>query len=823
MELTIQDAQHIWKDLYQKPLHPAHIELSEYPFSVVHDVIRSSPNVTTMAHLLATDQSKVYNYLKKYRINSVPLNYLGLKNLSAREIYKIWGQSYYKPLPKVYKSMCQYSLSEIHSVLLNSRVSDAADLLGISHCSLITYLSLHHLPNGSPLTHENLKKLSVDKAQDIWKVLYHTPMYGAIDDIHNTPISKIHSIIHCTDNIKEVNRLFSIEYEYLHRYLGMYRLNGARLTYSTLKHSSAAEIYGYWGELYHKSLPKICTDIYKYPLSFIHKLILDSTTSITTTDLLGISLSDLNVYLSRYRLSDNIPLTYKIMEELSVEKAQEIWQDEYDSSATKSIKSCTFTEIHKTIRESRSEYEASQMLDISIGPFKTYLGRRQLTPYEPATYDYLKNLSPEEAQEKLKDKDYQLLSKSKVCIEKYTFNTIHKMILKSNSLHEAACYLGVHSAKLGIYLGKCALGNEPIYFKYLKSISVEDAEFMWGKNYTENIIHKNIDVLNFSFSKVHQVILDSNSAIEATHALGIADKHINSYLIKFYFGTAPLTYERLKDISILAARLELNDRYDCSLAEVLLSQYSLTEIHKAIWDTNNITEAANQLGLSNSESINIYLRNIFLESTPLTYLRLKSLSISYVQYEMERVHKTRTNIESESVTNTDLLSIEDDDMESILECLLPDENTNHVQESDHEIIEVVSYGDSESENSSTSDDPTLGLDSDSLSSFRQDFLPENNELDQDVDASFDFCDDCLSMDTSDYETESINSANTYDDDNQDFIQQSKRKLDEMLRQNDFDFSSYGAERFFKKHTSGTTYEQDDYDLDHTSACITLRK
>ena len=810
--ISVRKALDIWKDQYNQPLNLTHIDISKYPFSIIHAVILDTQNINEMSHLFATHHTKIDDYLKNYRFNSLTFSYNNLKNISANQIYNTWGQAYFKPLPKVYSNINQYPLSEVHNVLLSSNVSAVADLLGASNNDLSTYLTRHILPNGTPLTREYLKELTVQQVQDISNKVYSTPTYGCNEDLYKCPFSKIHSIIRKSFNLNDILAIFSIKYDQFTNHIKRYRLNGVPLTYSILKHKSAVEIYNYWGDLYHEPLPKSCSNIYKYPLSFVHNLIVNSKTSTTTTDLLGISQSELNTYLNKYRLSKNIPLTFDFLKSLTLNEAEDIWGDEYNETDTKPLYLYAFSEIHKKILNSSTENEAAHMLNTTVDDFKTYLGRRQLVPYEPSTYEYLKKLTVEKASEILQKKYNRLLYKSKIVIDKYPFSTIHREIAKSRSLSEAASFLGVSSVQLGIYLGRCAPANQPIYFKYLKSLSVEDAKTLWGSNYNKRMIAKRIDINYFSFSKVHQVILDTNSPIEAINALGISGKPINSYLIKFYVDNAPLKYTRLKTMSVASARRKFNNMYDCSLAEVILSQYPLAHIHKAILDTNNVTDAANLLKVSNPGSINNHLRNIYFESKPLTYERLRNLSIKYVQTKMLRKdnqNSTECSLTSdEPVTDMDLLPIDEDYIDSIWKCLLPDKDENNLQESVLHSNKVISQDESVHEYKSTTNESTVGLDSEDLISFMQDFPSDDEEQEQHFDAEFEFCDDCFSMDTSGYEAGA----------NIDFTK--KRTYDDISKQaesgnaNENECNSYEQQRFFKKHSTYSKNNLDSLQQEH---------
>lgn len=110
----------------------------------------------------------------------------------------------------------KFTLYEIHNHILYSvSITDVIESLGIIEKeSFSAKLSMHFL-NDLPLTYELLKNITVNDAQNIWRIAYYKPLPIVHTDINHYLLSDIHRVILDAENVSIATGLLGISSTFL--------------------------------------------------------------------------------------------------------------------------------------------------------------------------------------------------------------------------------------------------------------------------------------------------------------------------------------------------------------------------------------------------------------------------------------------------------------------------------------------------------------------------------------------------------------------------------------------------------------------------------
>ncbi|WP_165482841.1 hypothetical protein [Legionella gresilensis] len=210
---------------------------------------------------------------------------------------------------------------------------------------------------------------------------------------------------------------------------------------------------------------------------------------------------------------------------------------------------------------------------------------------------------------------------------KFKFSEIHAAIIMHNNTKEAANALGVDLRSLPKYLSQLSYQNEPLTFKRLHNIPVEEMAAALGEQYQAPWVPNQVHLDQLPFATIHTSILKHAKITLVASALGVTIESLKKYLSQLSYQNEPLTFKRLRDISAEEMVAAIGEQYHAPWVpnKVHLSQLPFATIHACILNHAKVTPAAKALGVS-IESLKRYLSQLSYQNEPLTFKHLRDIS-----------------------------------------------------------------------------------------------------------------------------------------------------------------------------------------------------
>ncbi|STX38787.1 hypothetical protein [Legionella feeleii] len=406
-------------------------------------------------------------------------------------------------------------------------------------------------------------------------------------------------------------------------------LRGKPLSYERLRELSPEAVEAILGAAYHQPMQADKVDLRDYTLAHIHQQILNANNVTLAATSLGTSPQNLYRRLSIF-IYDGEPLSYNALRTLTQEAAAALWGDAYHQpmqADRTDLRKYTLAYIHQQILKASSVNEAAALLGTSGTTLEIQLGR-VIYQEQPLSFDSLKQLTLEAALAVWGDAYHQPMQADKVNLRDYTLAHIHQQIIKTKTAKGAAALLGTNATTLSMHLGKLTCLGQPLSIAYLKQLSQEDAEAMWGEAYHQPLQTDKTNLGTFTLFHIHQQILNSRNNSGAAASLGASSEALFRYLSKFNYDGQPLTYDILKQLLPEDAEamwgVSYHQRMEASKKSTLQT-FTLSYIHEQILKADNITRAASLLGV-NSKTLDTHLGKFTCEGESLSYNALKLLS-----------------------------------------------------------------------------------------------------------------------------------------------------------------------------------------------------
>ena len=198
-------------------------------------------------------------------------------------------------------------------------------------------------------------------------------------------------------------------------------------------------------------------------------------------------------------------------------------------------------------------------------------------------------------------------------LSELTVRSIHRIILKSNSLTDAARQLNVSSATLSRHLGNATYVDDqktrkPLSFIVLREVwTTEDlGSYYMQSSYDEPLKVFPADLEQKTLHQIHSIVLKERSLTWVAGLLGVSVARLSRYLAKATYeddngNRKPLSFTALRDNwpTEEEAYAYWKDSYDkpISMSSVDLQERTLRDIHRIVINSDSASNAAYQLGV----------------------------------------------------------------------------------------------------------------------------------------------------------------------------------------------------------------------------------
>jgi DNA-binding protein Fis len=326
-KITEEQAQNIWQEQYLQPMNTKKIAIEDRSLATIHQRIRHASSSTQAATKLGVNIETLRIHLAKFFYNNLPLDIKTLQELSFEEAKNYWPELYERPFLRVKIDINEYTVAEIHDVILNTNnLTEASRLLAVRHCTLRSHLAKFCIED-QPISYELVKSCSIEMAQFLWEEAYNKPMDARIN-LNNFAFSFIHEQILKANDMKQAASFLGVTPLTLMTYLGRIIIEDEPLTFERLNQISIERAKELFGERYEQSLQTKAPNLNQFNLAYIHKQILKANNNTEAYALLGLSYDCIHLYLENI-IYNQEPLTQEQLKRMSVQKAQEIWGDAY--------------------------------------------------------------------------------------------------------------------------------------------------------------------------------------------------------------------------------------------------------------------------------------------------------------------------------------------------------------------------------------------------------------------------------------------------------------------------------------------------------------
>ncbi|MDP1604880.1 MAG: hypothetical protein Q8M03_16640 [Legionella sp.] len=509
--------------------------LKSYSLFFIHALILTNPSIEEVVAELNVDSSALQEHLAQFVCNGGPITIELLKSSTPSELRKAFGHTYSYPLTKTL-FISNYSLKQIHSLILTWPVKTiVAEGLGINRSTLDNQLSSFKDKEEILLTFKKLQTLTIQAAQEHWGDDYTTLRETSLLAL---TFKTIHSHIRNSDSLDHAADKLKVRTGVLSRFLARSKLN---LNYEVLKNSTEESVRSQYGNAYSQPIEVFEADFSTVTLAQIHAQALTGKSIVQIANEFDVHANTIRFHLNNFTLSDK-HLTFRTLTKLKVQKAEAHWETTYykplleintkpssrkrkfsevdlgtsndedqqsapplptlteepyskdtmtspeecgdkDTNPLKIGKIClktsTFETIHAFIRESKSMYQATKILQVSMGALARFFTRSVLK----LNYDLLKNSTERSLVDQFGQAYYLPVEVSQVDISTRTLAEIHECILFYKKITPVTDELGVHSTTLRKQLACIAYNNIPLTFEDLTSLTAEEAYDIWKEKY----------------------------------------------------------------------------------------------------------------------------------------------------------------------------------------------------------------------------------------------------------------------------------------------------------------------------------------------------
>jgi hypothetical protein len=320
---------------------------------------------------------------------------------------------------------------------------------------------------------------------------------------------------------------------------------------------------------------------------------------------------------------------------LSIEEAQEYWAEAYHQPMVplkKKISDYRLAYVHELALKTENILCTANLLGVPSKTLERCLSKFNYE-HEILTFDTLKSISKENAQGHWGDGYQQFLVRERVNLKKLSFQFIHHHILQAKSCNQAAKALGITRDRLKSHLAKEIYLEKPLSFARLKEITAEQAQNIWQAQYLQPMNTKKIALKDLPLAIIHQRVQHASSSIQAAIKLGVNIETLKSHLAKFVYNDLPLDIKTLQELSFEEAKNYWSELYERPFLRIKIdiNRYTVAEIHDAILNTNNITEASRLLAVGHS-TLRLHLAKFCISDQPISYELMKNCSSEMAQF-----------------------------------------------------------------------------------------------------------------------------------------------------------------------------------------------
>ena len=531
------------------------------------------------------------------------------------------------------------TLEEVHRVILScASLKEAANELGWLEDKLASFLASY--PHEKMLIDfHSLKALSAEEAYQTLGVLYKNRLQHLV--LESYSLRQIHEEIIKKRTLSGVAKFFNVSEEAFLRHLNRGRYLGQAFDFETLHSLSILEAHLYFQESYDQPLHAISVDLNRCSFKYIHRAIRQSGFLLGAAKLLGLPEAVLRDRLENFFYRD-VAIDVRWLLSQSEEKAAVFFGKNYEMPLLKSDIPCeekkieiaagfSLSDIHLALLSQGSFLEAAKSLCVSPQLFFRYLIRYEGIyggGIQYFNFAQLAKMSFSKATE-----IFGAFYDMTLWVEKINdlslcaLNVIHRAIIESDSVEEAAGWLGVTPSDLNNYLLRYDDGQIAFTYEVFRRLTFQAAADYFGERYDEFSLEKRKKIEDYTLKELHEIILFSETSVEAARCVGVYRWVFIAHLRAGGHQGDYFTFEMLKKIGVNTAQKIFGAYYDRVLMPIPVdfSVFTFGRIHKVVRNAVDLSEAANLLGV-HSLILEQYFKQSVYVNEALTFQRLKRFS-----------------------------------------------------------------------------------------------------------------------------------------------------------------------------------------------------
>lgn len=398
-QLTPAEAKSYWGEAYDQPMSVSWADMAQYTVAEIHNAVYSSSTVKEAAQALRVRSYALESHLGKYTFaNGQRLNFSYFKKLSPQKVQEIWSESYNLPMKLAAVEINELPIAYIHEQIQKlGNATLAAAFLGLpSRQPLMQFLyklGLNFL---------DFQKLSPATVLHRWPV--PSPQFAKKNKktIANCTPAEIYAAISRAQSNTGAAHSLGIQHTTLSIFLGRYSYQHKRLNFSLLRALSLEEAKTIWqekGEDFYGPIETQKVNLADYTLAQLHKKIRRTKSISATANFLGVTSVTLERHLGKFSYK-NCPLTFEILQQLSIHEAETAWKSNYYKRMpppTIQIGAYPLSRIHQLAHTHPLASKAANDLGVTVVTLHHYL--RGFTYHnKPLTYEIFRKLSVVEAE-----------------------------------------------------------------------------------------------------------------------------------------------------------------------------------------------------------------------------------------------------------------------------------------------------------------------------------------------------------------------------------------------------------------------------------------
>lgn len=327
--LSMDDAKAQFDENDEQEMPPLKNFLNEIPLRTIHDAILSSTSLYNASTILKVHAQSLARYIGNFLHKGVPLSYKTLKKLTIAQAQAEFGEAYEKKIPVSNVPLNKRTMQVIHTTILESKnLSDAACMLHVDHKVLAEHLNKFLYENTS-LSYDLLRALSVPEALEKFGEDYEKEMNASPVPSNSISLHSIHQVILSSNNLHQAAHALKIHHQSLARYIGKFFHEKEPLNYEQLKALTEEQAKVQFGENYERGIDTPKASLDEMTFRVIHCAIKESNSLSHAAGKLGVHHKTLEKHLNKFFYAE-APLSYRILNNLAVDKAKELFGDNYE-------------------------------------------------------------------------------------------------------------------------------------------------------------------------------------------------------------------------------------------------------------------------------------------------------------------------------------------------------------------------------------------------------------------------------------------------------------------------------------------------------------